>query len=112
MLDNGPMSASAPAPTLHYLVFDRSEGTDEVHTLDALASVVAEQRDALAQEVEMVRAWCRTLFPQGPGPLEDGHPWDEDLQWQVEGAWHTLSWSLSGDAAFAQAFEAAWMPRD
>ncbi|MFN3618539.1 MAG: hypothetical protein ACK4K3_12580 [Aquabacterium sp.] len=106
------MNASAPMTTLRYLVFDLSEGTDEVHTLDALASVTADQRDALAQEAEMVRAWCRTRFPQGPGPLENGHPWDEDLQWQVEGAWHTLSWSLSGDAAFAQAFEAAWVPRD
>ncbi|MEK8086418.1 hypothetical protein WNB94_08380 [Aquabacterium sp. A3] len=103
-----PSPAAQPAP-LQFLVFDVSEGTDGVHTFDALASVQADQRMALAAEAEVVRRWCRMAFAQGPGPLEDGHPWDEDLHWQTEGAWHTLSLSVTGTDAFAQAFMDAWL---
>lgn len=104
-----PHPVQPTQPThLRYLVFEISEDTDGVCTFDALASVQADQREALAAEAEVVRQWCRAAFPQGPGPLEHDHPWDEDLQWQTEGAWHTLSLSVTGTDAFAQAFVRAW----
>lgn len=104
-----------PAPdatlALAYLEFDLGETTDGVHTLEALASVQPAQRPALAAEVEAVLAWCRTHFPEGPGPLDDGHAWDMACDWAADGqgpdAWHTVGLTLSGTPAFAEALAQA-----
>lgn len=108
------MSTTTPEPSLDYLLFEESEDTDGVHTFDAMASVQIAQRGAVEAEVARVRAWCRERFPQGPGPLEHGLDWDEDHHWQVESAtggenaWHTVTLTLTGTPAFAQAFRDAF----
>lgn len=102
-------------PTLHFLTFEASEDTDGVHTFDALASVSAAQRPALAAECEAARAWLLAALPQGPGPLEAGHTWDEAVSWQTEtdtgntgGTWHTLAWQVAGGEALAAAWPPTW----
>lgn len=110
------MPAPDDALTLTYLEFDLGETTDGVHTLEALASVQAAHRLALAAEVEAVLTWCRTRFPNGPGPLDEGHDWDMACDWTVDGggdhegaqAWHTVGLTLTGPAAFAEALTHAW----
>lgn len=123
-----------PTP-LQLLDFDCTEDADGMVCWDALASPAAEHQAALLQEVSQVLSWAFTLAPHGPGALEDGAPWDFDLQASQQGpsgasvsahiAWHpetgltvrtplspegrlALSLTLSGTAAFAVAFRAQW----
>lgn len=100
------MSAS-PSP-LHFLSFDASGDTDGVHTFDALASTSRERHAAVLQEVEGVLAWATRRFPDGPGDLDEGASWCHDLQVTPDGDWVTVSLSLSGTAAFGEAFARAF----
>lgn len=117
---------------LAYLDFELSEDADGVTTYDAMASVAAAKLAAVHAEVEQVLRWAHAAFPQGPGPLDEGHAWDLDLQGQQEftthdilafdplagrlrvqaGAVgaprHTLTLSLTGTPAFCDAFEQAF----
>lgn len=99
----------ATPPLLQFLTFEASEDTDGLHTFDALASVRSDQREGLEAEARAVQAWVRSLGLPGPGPVDAGHDWDEDLMWQVEGsgddAWHTLSLTYTGTAALADALD-------
>lgn len=96
-------------PTLKYLSFDLSTGTDGITTLDALASTGAAQQAAVQAEADTVLAWCRAEFPQGQGPVDEGQDWDHDLQvTQEAGGWHTLSLTLTGSARFIEAFASAF----
>lgn len=114
--------------TLHYLHFDLSENTEGLTTFDAMASVTPRDLPALQAEIARVLAWAHRQHPDGPGPAEDGHAWDYDLQasrerstldrWRYDAASgrfdidagttevlrHTLTLTLSGDAGFAAAF--------
>jgi len=94
-------------PALQFLSFEASDDTDGRFTFDALASVRPGQRAALESEAAAIQAWVRSLGLSGPGPIDEGHDWDEDLLWQVEGqgdaAWHTLSLTYTGTAALADA---------
>jgi hypothetical protein len=71
-------------PALMYLDFETSDDGEGHLTLDAMASVRAEQRAALLAEVERVLAWARAEFPDGPSPLDEGGAWDLDLQASTE----------------------------
>ena len=119
---------------LQLLDFDCTEDADGVVCWDALACPAAQHQAALLKEVSQVLSWACTVAPQGPGALEDGAPWDFDLQASQQGpagavpariTWcpetgltvptplHPndrleLSLSLSGTAAFAQAFRDQW----
>ena len=120
---------------LQLLDFDCTEDADGVVCWDALASPAAAHQAALLKEVSQVLSWACTVAPHGPGALEDGAPWDFDLQasqqgpagasvaahimWSLETGLTVpnplgptdrleLSLTLSGTAAFAQAFRDQW----
>ena len=120
---------------LHLLDFDCTEDADGVVCWDALAHPAAEHTPALLKEVSEVLAWACALAPQGPGALEDGAPWDFDLQARQHAPGHApvsapltwtpqsglimpiplspedrleLSLTLSGTPAFALAFREQW----
>lgn len=68
---------------LDYLDFDTSDDGEGLTSLDAMAYAKAAQWPALAAEVTQLLAWCSDAFG-APGALEDGHPWDLDLQLQSD----------------------------
>jgi len=99
---------------MHHLTIDLSDDADGVATLEALASTQAARHPAVMAEVREIQAWARRQFPNGPGPLDEGADWDEDLQVSEEpGGWVSVSLTLSVRpplmpefaAAFAQALE-------
>ena len=116
---------------LSYLIFDPNEDDQGNVNWDAMASVVAERVPALQAEVEQILHWACTGFAGSHGPLDEGGDWDVDLQAQDDDGqplpltWQpdddnvrltaanqgrtTLTLSLSGNAQFAQAFEARWL---
>jgi len=117
--------------TLYYLDFDFSEDEGGNACWDALASVTPQHWAALLTEVDALLTWCAA---QGePGDLDAGRCWDFDLQAMTEGAssstaialaWtpaglqcaaplpeaqrRCLSLTISGNPAFASAFEQHW----
>lgn len=116
---------------LQFLDFDCSEDSEGMVCWDALAQPAARHTPALLQEVTQLLAWAHRFGPQPPGPLEDGADWDFDLhircgQAPIQAHWHsasptlhlspapspgdeiTLSLSISGTPAFAQAFRKHW----
>lgn len=66
---------------LDYLDFDTSDDGDGSTSLDAMAYATAAHWPALSAEVLQVLAWCSDAFGT-PGPLDEGHAWDLDLQLQ------------------------------
>ena len=116
---------------LQFLEFDCSEDSEGVVCWDALAQPAARHTPALLHEVTQLLAWAHRFGPQAPGPLEDGADWDFDLHIRggdalLQAHWHnasqtlvlspppqdhdeiTLSLSISGTPAFAQAFRDHW----
>ena len=116
---------------LQFLEFDCSEDSEGVVCWDALAQPAARHTPALLHEVTQLLAWAHRFGPQAPGPLEDGADWDFDLHIRsgdapLQAHWNsanqtlalspapkdndeiTLSLSISGTAAFAQAFRDHW----
>lgn len=115
---------------LLFLEFDSSEDGEGVVCWDALAEPAPRYTQALLHEVTQLLAWAHRFGAQGPGPLEEGAEWDFDLQIRqgdtpVLALWDsaqrlalslaptadeaiTLSLSLSGSPAFAQAFLEHW----
>lgn len=116
---------------LNYLVFDQTEDEQGIVNWDAMASVTSSRVPALLAEVEQVLHWACTGFAGQHGPLDEGGDWDVDLQAQDDDGqplplhWNpdagdvrltpaeqgrtTVTLSLSGNAQFAQAFEARWL---
>jgi hypothetical protein len=121
-----------PLPALRFLDFERSDDGEGHLTLDAMASVRADQRPALLAEVEQVLAWARAEFPDGPVPLDEGGSWDVDLQASTERSTrerlrhdpvtghlraepaggevvrHSVTLSIAATEAFGDAFSAAF----
>lgn len=113
---------------LHFLDFDYSEDDEGTATWDAVACVPAERLPELEAEITSVLAWADEEFHTRRGPVELDGLWDYDLQCERAGAplmalsyWPdgrpmlpplqlkpgeqvTLTLSLSGAPAFAQAF--------
>ena len=99
--------------SLRFLEFDLCEDTGGLYTWDALASPAAQHTRALLAEVQALAAHLtQQLGP--PGPVDEGHAWDMDLQ--IHGAQDqpltadaaavcaqrlTLSLCLSGSEALA-----------
>ncbi len=114
--------------SLQYLDFDYSEDEHGHGCFDAMASVPAHRVAAVREEIARVLDWAFASFPDLRAPLEEGGEWDYQLQSQQE--WnvpevlqydevtgkfsvqpdepgeprHTLTLSLSGSAAFCEAF--------
>jgi len=80
-----------------------------VTTIDAEAATDAAQVSAVEAEVQQVLDWAWRAFPHTHGPVEQGFDWDHDVQHSLlrsgDGlGWHTTALTLSGSAAFAEAF--------
>ena len=117
---------------LDYLDFELSDDGEGIYSFDAMAHVTQPRWPALQAEVSQVLQWCGQHFSRQPGALEEGHAWDLDLQLQSDAGHHLairwdaaqaqltapdaahcnavqLSLTISGNEAFAQAFEAAFL---
>lgn len=115
---------------LDFLDFDYSEDEEGTATWDAVASVPAPRLPELEREIVALLVWAHGEFGSLRGPIEAGGLWDYDLQCERDGqpllalsyaptarcleprpqaAAHesvTLTLSLSGGPAFAEAFAA------
>lgn len=97
VLDASEMTVCSDNCTmLEYLVFDCSEADDGTCSWDALASPGPAHSQRLLEEVSALlqNLWARH---GPPGPLDDGHAWDFDLQVhdRQDQAW-PWSWSSQG----------------
>lgn len=93
--------------TLHYLLFDYSEGDDGAGLFDALADVPLARADAVQAEVDAVLAWATAHFGPVRGPIEEGGEWDADLQVHDTQEAHgrrVFSLGIVGSPAFCEAF--------
>ncbi len=117
---------------LQLLYFDYSDGSDGHGLLDAMAACAEPRLAALEAELARVLDWCHAQHPAGPGPLDEGHEWDFDLQgrreWSADeglrydplqkrfarqagpagAVRHTVNLSITGSAGFCSAFLAAF----
>ena len=113
---------------LRYLAFDYTDASDGIAAFEALASLHRTSLPLSASEVMAVVEWATQTFPNARGPLDEGSDWDCALQatpallallppeeqaqatecepeYGPQGQeWHTLSLTLTGGPAFADAF--------
>ncbi|MEO6280871.1 hypothetical protein [Roseateles sp.] len=98
---------------MRHLSFDLTDGSDDVLTLDAMASTREADHAAVMAEVAQVLAWAQAEFGGRQGPVEDGNAWDHELLVQHEaGGWLTVTLTFSASAEFAEAFQAAFTDPD
>lgn len=98
---------------MRHLSFDLSDGSDDILTLEAMASTREAAHAAVMAEVQQVLAWANNAFAGRQGPVEDGFAWDRELLVQHEaGGWVTVTLTFSANAEFAAAFQAAFPPAD
>jgi hypothetical protein len=120
-----------PQP-LSFLLFDATDEESGACAFDAMASVLPDHLPALLVEVQTVLAWATRLFgpPPGAGDEVDTDDWAFDLQatdaagaplaitWDIQRAQVllspgmagrlTLTLTVSGHSAFADAFRQAF----
>lgn len=100
------MVSSSP---LRYLTLDLTDSSDDVLTVEAMASTREAQHADVMTEVDELLAWARREFGGRQGPVEEGHAWDDELLVQREAdGWITVTLTLSASPEFAQAFIAAF----
>ncbi len=93
--------------TLRYLDFDYSEDTEGHGSFDAMASTTPDKTPEVLAEIAQVMAWAEAMFPDARGALDDGATWDCDVQQTNEHPrFDTVTFSLSGTAAFCEALRA------
>jgi hypothetical protein len=98
---------------MRHLTFDLTDSSDDILTLEAMASTREVQHAAVMAEVNEVLAWAQAEFGGRQGPVEDGHAWDHELLVQNEaGGWITVTLTFSASAEFAEAFRAAFGEAD
>jgi hypothetical protein len=91
--------------TVHYLDFELSDDADGITTLQAVAATAADRHAAVLAEAQQVLDWAWRRFPNGHGPIDEGHDWDHDLQVTTEGGrWHVVTLTLAASPRFAEAF--------
>lgn len=96
-------------PKLRFLSFQLDEVDADVASLEAMASTALEQHLNVMAEVQQVLDWAWREYPGSHGRIDDGMDWDHDLQVTVEdGAWHTVTLTLTGTARFVQEFVATF----
>jgi hypothetical protein len=90
---------------MRHLTFERSEDTEGVTTLEAMASTRQDDHAAVLQEVQQILDWAWRHFGDQHGAIEDGMAWNHDLLVQEEdGGWHTVTLALAGSPQFIEAF--------
>ena len=96
-------------PPLQHLIFEFSEGSDGISTLEAMAATRAEAHAAVMAEVQQVLDWAGGRFPGQHGQVEDGRVWDHELLVQTEaGGWLTVTLTLTGTPSFVEALLARY----
>ena len=90
---------------LDYLVFDRSEGDDGVGSWDALAQPRAAHSTSLMHETSALLQGLQERWGP-PGPLDEGHAWDFELQVRDEQD-HEWPWTWSAQGLHWQREPAA-----
>lgn len=94
---------------MRHLTFDLTDSSDDILTLEAMASTREAEHAAVMAEVAQVLAWAQAEFGRRQGPVEDGNAWDHELLVQHEaGGWVTVTLTFSASAEFAEAFQAAF----
>lgn len=90
---------------MQYLLFDLTDSSDGILTLEAMASTHEAQHPAVMAEVTQVLAWAQAEFGHRQGVVEDGAAWDHELLVQhEEGGWVTVTLTFSASEEFAEAF--------
>ncbi len=94
---------------LRYLTIDLSDSSDDVFTVEAMASTREDQHGEVMAEVAQLQDWARREFPGRQGPVEEGQAWDEELLVRRESdGWVTVNLTFSASQPFAEAFMAAF----
>ena len=92
---------------MRYLTFDFTDSSDDILTLEAMASTREAEHAAVMAEVARLLAWAQAEFGGRQGPVEDGNAWDHELLVQHEaGGWITVTLTFSASPDFADAFQA------
>lgn len=98
---------------MHHLTFDLTDSSDDILTLEAMASTREAEHPAVMAEVAQVLAWAQAGFDGRQGPVEDGFAWDHELLVQHEaGGWVTVTLTFSASPEFAEAFQSAFVVPD
>lgn len=82
--------------SLEFLLFDASDDGQGQGTWEAMASVPAHRVPAVMAEVDTALREAERHAPGPRGPLDEGGAWDADVQVHTEGAWTTVTLSLTG----------------
>lgn len=94
---------------LRFLTLDLTDSSDDVLTVEAMASTREAQHAEVMEEVDALLAWARREFGGRQGPVEEGYTWDDELLVQREAdGWITVTLTFSASPEFAQAFMAAF----
>jgi len=99
---------------MRHLTLALTDSSDDILTLEAMASTREAEHAAVMAEVNQVLAWAQNNFGGRQGPVEDGNAWDHELLIQhEEGGWITVTLTFSASPEFAEAFQAAFVsPED
>lgn len=98
---------------MRHLTLDLSDSSDDILTLEAMASTREAEHATVMTEVEQVLAWAQAEFGGRHGPVEDGYAWDHELLVQHEaGGWITVTLTFSASAEFAEALQAKFCEPD
>lgn len=98
---------------MRHLTFDLTDSSDDILTLEAMASTREAEHAAVMAEVAQVLAWAQAEFGGRQGPVEEGNAWDQELLVQHEaGGWITVTLTFSASPEFAEAFQAVFVSQD
>ena len=98
---------------MQFLTFDLTDSSDDILTLEAMASTLEAEHAVVMAEVQQVLAWAQAEFGGRQGPVEDGNAWDHELLVQHEdGGWVTVTLTFSASGEFAEAFQARFAHDD
>jgi hypothetical protein len=86
-----------------FLLFDASDDGQGQGSWEAMASVRAERLPQLMAEVDAALRQAERDAPGPRGPLEEGGTWDAVVQVQTQGAWTTVTLSLTGPWEWGEA---------
>jgi hypothetical protein len=99
---------------MRHLTFDLTDSSDDILTLEAMASTRGAEHAAVMAEVAQVLAWAQAEFGGRQGPVEEGYACDHELLVQHEaGGWITVTLTFSASPEFAEAFQTIFVsPED